>query len=705
MKILKQFDFDKAIIKINVTSDDTLALIDRDTTIRFLDIKNKKIVSGFKANISHKSDFGTYIDINDKILFVSDANVAFLFLLKERKKVYTLKRHDGDISALTIDPNGRFLVTCGLDGKTFVWNLTTARLAFSVPPHGDEINLVNFSEDGRYLITSSYDRKINITDTDTLDTIKIVAFKCRSISFVSINHNKILAISSDGEIAIISLNSGNILKRLPKLKDNPSCATISDDKKFLFIGTALGYVYIYDVNKEKLITDKFLKFDSNIVYLYYCKNSKDLYISLENGNLIVYDIHSTDKKLVELIDKKDYNQFYEKIEKNPLIKYSDIFKKEQKTWQDSFNIAETYLLEHKDEKAQEVLKAFRDVPSYNTKINELFKNFEDYELFCNHVDNEKYSLAYSLAKKHKSYEKSKKYIHMQKIWSKSLKKAQTLLKQVRGEDLARDVLSNFRGISEKASIIKEMFAQKNVYELFKKHLADKNYKAVFKLAEQHHFLKEFAEYHALEKLADNYYVSMHNFYKNYDYISATKTAKILINFDMFHDEALDIENAIKSENQLNDAYENHNLLKIFELIQKYPSLSEHKIAIKVEKDYQNVLKKALGYTYSDDIITLGKIFENYIDIKSKYPSIASVYSNVYITQLENAYKDKVDSNILSDGIKNYISMLGIDDNIDYFVQKIKAEGVLTKLNIKLLNKGSLKSWSPHMLVKNIMENR
>ena len=61
-----------------------------------------------------------------------------------------------------------------VDGTISIWNIGMRQCLAHKSLHNAEVRSVSYSPDGRYVASAGFDRKINITDTQDLNDIKIV---------------------------------------------------------------------------------------------------------------------------------------------------------------------------------------------------------------------------------------------------------------------------------------------------------------------------------------------------------------------------------------------------------------------------------------------------------------------------------------------------------------------------------------------------
>jgi hypothetical protein len=127
-------------------------------------------------------------------------------------------------------------------------------------------------------------------------------------------------------------------------------------------------------------------------------------------------------------------------------------------------------------------------------------------------------------------------------------------------------------------------------------------------------------------------------------------------------------------------------------------------AKKLELKWNKVVDKALSSVVNGDPLELRNIFANYLSINAKFAAIASVFSQCYAIQLDRKIGQHVSSSELEKGIRNYISMFGIDETILELFDVFKGH-YATKTDLNMLKQGSLNAWTPAMILNDITANK
>ncbi|MBV5348250.1 hypothetical protein JZU61_01050, partial [bacterium] len=172
MDVLKLLNIKAPVLQIKALSNGSLSIVDAQTTVRIISMEDYKVIGGFKSNIHHERMTGMIVDVSFEgdysVSIVPKSNKAALFSTVRKELLYKVGRHQGEIESVGIDPNSRYCVTCGQDGKVFVWVIKTARLAFSMPPHADFVTSIAFNDSGQWIATGSFDRTINLLNLATM---------------------------------------------------------------------------------------------------------------------------------------------------------------------------------------------------------------------------------------------------------------------------------------------------------------------------------------------------------------------------------------------------------------------------------------------------------------------------------------------------------------------------------------------------------
>jgi hypothetical protein len=467
MELLKSINIKKSILLLKRLNNGTIAIIDAQNTLRIIDPASYSVTGGFKSNIEHERLFGSHVDISAdgaySMSIVPGTDKAALFSTSKKELLYKIGRHHGEIESVGIDANDRYCVTCGQDGKAFAWFLKTSRLAFAMPPHADYITTVAFSDNGQWVATGSFDRSIHVMNLATMkQQFRLCGHTYAIIKIVFLPDSRLLSVDKDGNLILWDLRNGKIIKRLTKMNDEVLTMTASNDGRFVFVGSKLGYVGLYDLKTLEQLKYRYIKESESITALTFLSAPYRLAIGTIEGNVKIYSLFGNEEHYLQLLREGQYRKFYNIVDENPILHFSKAYEAAERIWSDVVKKARGFLEEDERGKARDLLDLFAGIPSKNAFITQLLKAYEKYGLFLMYVQEERYSLAYPLARQYPAFQESEPYQRMESRWKKVFAKAQELILKPNGDEQARQILSPFRGISDKTALIQELFEQRKL---------------------------------------------------------------------------------------------------------------------------------------------------------------------------------------------------------------------------------------------------
>ena len=232
-------------------SGQTLISGSKDCTIRFWDLRKKKIVRTFGGQFDdHLSEITNLTispdnqillscdrdnslkvwDINHAIMLKNisfSADVTSLAIhpngqlfsssgLEPQVKIRQIKdgeivgsiNHNSGVLALAFSPDGRLLATAGLDLAIKLWDTSSGREIYTLEGHGDRISQIIFSNDSQTLISSSWDKTIklwNLTTGKVITTIEAHSAQINTMAIAS-DDRTIVTSSSDRTIKLWHCN-------------------------------------------------------------------------------------------------------------------------------------------------------------------------------------------------------------------------------------------------------------------------------------------------------------------------------------------------------------------------------------------------------------------------------------------------------------------------------------------------------------------
>jgi len=532
MKITKEKNFKHSIILLKILDDNSLLVVDSNTTVRYLNQEDLSLKTGFKAKIKHTYYKNSVIDFSgDGEYFASlsnDSKEAMLFNAKSKKNITRFTRHQGEVSTIAIDPRDRYLFSSGDDGKTFAIDLKSGKLAFTLPVHVDTVNDIEFSKNGQWVATCSYDRKVSIFNLAMMTPKhKLKAHSAPVMKLHFLSKHRLLSVDNKSKVIIWDIYSGKVIHRLQGVHDNVTQITSGSEDRFLFLGTSLGYVLVYDMETYEILDAKYIKVHTAITSMIFEETTNNLILGLDDGSVQMYNIFFGEDFLKELLKQRDVDAIEAYVVENQLLTYTPIYQLISNLWERTFEKAKQCLEKGDRKTAISLFETFKNIPYRNIVIQKTLKEYLEFNKFVKLAKEKKYPLAYGIANQHPLYKESKIYKSLEAQWLKVFKVAQKYVLDPKGMDMAKEVLAPYRGISDKTKLIQELLTQGEIYKRFRVSIGQKDFRLCFELIKQHPFLKEFPEYETIMNYADTLYIKSQKSINDGDTHSAIKSASIL----------------------------------------------------------------------------------------------------------------------------------------------------------------------------------
>jgi len=704
MDSINKLNFNAPIIYLKLLNDNRLVAIDINTAIHYLYSDSFDLCGKFKANIVHKECKQKFVSFSNNgkyLISLNKENRELVLINIEKKKMFAkFHRHQGETSIVAIDPLDRYVFSGGDDGKIFALDIKNGKLAFVLPMHKDRVNDISFSADGNWCISIGYDKKVNVFNISTMkSTYSLNIHSSPVMKTIFIDKYRAVTIDKNLSCIIFNIYNGEVIARLSGLHDDVT--SLYSDEKFLFLGTALGYVIVYELQEYKMITKQFIKLTSSITQLEFSENSNTLFVATDNGDIFSYNIYLGEDEFRTCLQHKDYKSIQNLLNKNLFLKYTSVNIRFNNIWEETFKKAKNALEQGNMKRVNELFMAFRNIPSKNKIINQLLEDYKDFEVFRESINNGKLALAYNILNKYPEYKTTKMYKTLESRWERSFLQAQKVLSEPRGLDKANDIFQPYRGITQKTLSIQALIKEHMIYDKFKISLAKQDYKMVFTYIELHPFLKEFTEYKNLLNFAETSYIKAINLIEKEEFNTAIKLLTPLQDFNDFKEEAITILNSLKIKQKFFESVSNNNIQIAYKILDNNLQLNKSKSADLLQKKWNQDIEKANSLVLDGTINQIDNVLKCYFNVSSRYISLSNIYAYYYLIELERAVRSKKNKSIIEKGIKKYILLFGLNDQIINFYTICKRYYKDINLNLKTLPKGLISDWKPFMIVESI----
>lgn len=707
MKPIKKSSFTQAVIYTQILDAKTLLAVDALTTIVYLDIETLQLMDELKVDVAHTRQGSKVVSFSSDAKFFAlidkEYKTSMLYETKGKKLLTVIDRHQGEVSCVAIEPLGRYMFSCGDDGITYGIDIKSEQLSFTLPPHKDFVTDIAFTQDGKWAATSSYDKNISLYNLAMMTPhAKLKAHSAPVIKVQFLEGGRLFSLDKKSGAIVWDINSAKVIARLKGIHDEVISMCVGSNNRFLFLGTKLGYVLVYDLFTYEQISKKYIKLSDAISSLNFDEAREELIVASANGELRVYDIFEQEEHLRELLEQKKYANISSCIKSNPLLVFTKPYRMFEMLWEKTLQRAKLLLENSEKVKAEGLFKDFLVIASKKQQMQKLISEYSEYEKFLSYVKAQKLSLAYSLVNLHPLYKETKVYKSMEAQWEKDFALAKKYMLDQKLSYKVQEILSPYRGISEKTALIQELIQNVNVYKRFREAITHKKFKLAFEIVKQGKFLKDYPEYRALINYSDSLYMKAQVMLGNGDTNSALQIFRILLDFDDFRDEAKESIAEIEAKRKFFSALKEGNTALAYSIMDEFDTLRESQDGKVLHTQWREDIQKADDLALYADIEGVKGILAKYMNIKSKSKEIADVFSKAHITQLYRALDEDIEQKSVENGIKNYILYYGVTKRIEGFFEDFKVKFPHSKININSQKQGSIESWRPSMIVESIL---
>jgi hypothetical protein len=696
MQPLKIFNIKRAITKVKYITEGHLVVVDEENTVRIFDLNELKLDGGFKVKLPKNRVFSNSVDISQNgeylVFTIPKTNKAILWQVNTRKPSANLGWHKGEIESVAFDIQNKYVATGGTDGRAYIWNVKTGKMVGTLAPHADYVTAIGFSKNGYWCATGSYDKSISITNISSMQfayKLRVHSTMVTKIKFLS--NFKMVSGDKEGNILISDYTKGRVVKRVQKLPDIALDFTFDTDEKYMFATTKNKNIFLYDMQNYELITDKFIEVTSTITSIDFVPEMMYLIIGTVDGILYVYDILSDEKQLEKYIEQKKYADAYSLIEENPLLKNSITYSKLEKIWENLISKAQTLLEQGQKDVVKQILQPFLSVPSKRMFVQQLLKDFAEFDKFKMLVLKKKYPLAYSLANKYPSFKDTKYYKHMENEWKKVFNIARQLIFEKNKEDYVKQILMPFRGVAEKTPLIQALFNEKEIYKLLKQKLAKKDFTGFFELIHRYPFLADLDEYKEAINFGEKLLNIANESIKKGNYATVLKYVNILKDFPMYQKDAEEILHKANVLVNFMKYIANKEYDKVYKYVKQEPFLENVDDFKKLEDEWQKKVAIAEEYSAKGDVAHIIDSLKNYMKIEEKIPKITEIIKTAYLYQiLEKLKSENLDNEVVQKAFNRYIKLFGLDPEIGDIIEFSKKAGY--KLDFSNIQEGDNFNW-------------
>lgn len=177
--------------------------------------------------------------------------------------VQMLEGHEGELTALAIDPSGTLLATGSSDRAIYLWNLATGKRLYSFlgrsfwsgVGHRDRITDLVFHPDGQTLISSSDDGTIHFWALETLRLLDTLPGHGWGITALHLSPDGLTLVSGDrdGLIQLWDLERWRLISQFQQQRGQISGFVLTPDERILISSSDDKTLCFWDFETDELL--------------------------------------------------------------------------------------------------------------------------------------------------------------------------------------------------------------------------------------------------------------------------------------------------------------------------------------------------------------------------------------------------------------------------------------------------------------------
>ena len=622
-----------------------------------------------------------------------DGKFIFLYFPKQKQStVYSLqnsdiqklfipKPYENEIESSDFSKNEKFLAVGTTNGKVYIYSLKFKRLLHVIALNYDYITSVAFSKENRLIAFSSF--KNNLDTYDLANSLLVSRYVHKDVitNVKFLNHsNHIIFAARDNRVYLYDYFKNKIEKELIILVHWAVEIFIDEDDGFCLVSDRSGHLYFVNLLSDEL-ESSIMSYEQSNVIVAIKKYEQGYFFFYENGNIFFMDIEKEKEQTKELFQNGDFEKFFEKINKNPILKIylEDIFDNSKSTFDKTLKKAVIFICQKDIKQANQLMKPFMKLEKQQEIFNFYLINQKKLQNFYTFYKNKDYARAYALAHSAKFYKNTPYFEELENEFEKVFFNAQKSLLQ-NNITAARDTLKHFSKVPAKKEIIISLLENYKKYDLMEKLFAKQKYKEFYEVSRTFRFVEQSPICQKFLKLIGDEIANFKHLIKHHNYQEAHKKS--------FELKAKFPEDLLES---LEQDFENLSIIKLFsniiecgrfavaiKMVNDHPFLITVEGYKKIEKFLDSRIDKALKFAYLGKIANVHKILANFLKNKFLRNRSIAIYKIAYISQIEILCK-KMDTKHWKKTFNNYLQRFGYDGEIDEIAKRCDTDKILQKI--------------------------
>lgn len=161
------------------------------------------------------------------------------------------------VTAVSLQPGGNLLASCGDDHLIYIWDLSNNQLVRRLEGHTDWVHTLAFSPDGHTLATAGHDRQVIFWNADSGEKQRVLTDPRYAVTRLAWSHDgrMLAAIGFEHRVRVYDAAKRTLLRELEGPCADLRSLAFSPDDRMLASGGRSGVVRIWQTQNGEAIGD------------------------------------------------------------------------------------------------------------------------------------------------------------------------------------------------------------------------------------------------------------------------------------------------------------------------------------------------------------------------------------------------------------------------------------------------------------------
>lgn len=628
---------------------------------------------------SHLNSSVTACAFSPNSQFFVFANAPFLYIIdiETKELLQTIETYDEEIQIISFDTTSNYVVAGTKNGRVLQYKTNQSHLLSRLCsfPYDREKTPLKPKEDKNFVSSfafyknqfacSGYGGAIFIIDFYTQSNKDVLTYsKNRVDALCFLDDKRLLVGSGDGSVDIILLDNHHAYKNIRTPLLGIKQLLVMPNPNYVMVVGKSNTVIIIDVQNYKITHSKYIEFETAINSVT-MSSGDSLIVALENNKIVNVALPGI-AQLRSLILHNSLAEAFKLIAKEPMLQGSYEHKMLEEKFEKSYENATKALINQNNALATQILTPYKDVPSKQTKIRELFDAFKHYLRFQALFLEKKYPLAYAMCSKYEPLKQTVQYHKMEQIFKLAFSNAQRHILQNNLES-AKALLAQYNTVLSKKPLIKLLLTQNTEFVALLKAIQKSDFQTINQLIDKNELFKQIPNYIAMNKQIDEKIEEAEAAIQKGEVEEAKKMLIALQEIPDVAQRVEELQRRCKHILALQKAYRENKFLECYEIIDMHQHLKSMELGMLLEKHWSKLMVTCEEYALAGNIKGIKKTLGDLLALYSRRHKIGDLLRVSFHVRIQTLINSK-DFRGAEALIYTYIDIFGVDSEINQIMK-------------------------------------